>query len=255
MIIVFVAVVLIITILISLMFLILKRTVRIVNEQTKSYFVNKLQGYDDLIQDKENKLQEIDELIKDREKRINDDKNGLEKNNNYVFDENTIDLLNRTDYYDSNILELNRKIDENFVVNYEELIKDFLDLCKDSKDYDFCLKLRGKFNSDTIYELKSLMQEEQVLKLREMLSDKEYEVYNTFKLMLPASDIDSFIDYLEQLVDLNSPKVLIMVGNKSENYDHLSKYIETVYSNKIYRGIKIIYRGKIYDFSLSERNV
>ena len=52
------------------MFVILKKTVRIVNSQTKSYFVNKLQGYDDLIRDKESKLSEIDELIKDKEKRI-----------------------------------------------------------------------------------------------------------------------------------------------------------------------------------------
>ena len=60
---------------------------------------------------------------------------------------------------------------------------------------------------------------------------------------------------LDQLVDLNNPKVLIMVGSKNENYDHLSKYIETVFNEKIYRGIKIVYRSKVYDFSLSERNV
>ena len=56
MLIVFAIVSLIIGILIFFMFLILKKTVGIVNAQTKSYFVNKLQGYDDLIHDKENKL-------------------------------------------------------------------------------------------------------------------------------------------------------------------------------------------------------
>ena len=55
---------LIMTILILFMFLILKNTVKIVNNQTKSYFVNKLQDYDDLILAKENKLSEIEELIK-----------------------------------------------------------------------------------------------------------------------------------------------------------------------------------------------
>ena len=91
--------------------------------------------------------------------------------------------------------------------------------------------------------------------IKELLDQKEYKVYDAYKLLSPVDDIDNFIDYLDQLVDLNNPKVLIMVGNKSENYDHLSKYIETVYNKKIYRGIKIVYRGKIYDFSLSERNV
>ena len=59
MIVLFIFVSIIVAVLVLLMFLILKKTVRIVNEQTKSYFVNKLQGYDDLITERENKLNEI----------------------------------------------------------------------------------------------------------------------------------------------------------------------------------------------------
>ena len=64
-----------------------------------------------------------------------------------------------------------------------------------------------------------------------------------------------FIDYITELLDLNSPRVLVYVGKKDENYDYLSKYIKTVYSRDIYKGIKIVYRNKIYDYSLNERNV
>ncbi|MDY3934371.1 MAG: hypothetical protein SOZ11_02350 [Bacilli bacterium] len=237
------------------MFVILKKTVRIVNSQTKSYFVNKLQGYDDLIRDKESKLSEIDELIKDKEKGIKEDNTHNDVKTGYAFDTNVIDLLNSTQYQDKNIFELNKKIDENFVVNYEELVKDFLALCDEDKDYDFCLNLRGKFSSDAIYDLKSMMSDKQEEELKEMLSNKEYKVYEAFKLVVSDHSIDNFIDYLDQLVDLNNPKITILVGNKSENYDHLSENIETVFNDKIYRGIKIIYRNKVYDFSLSERNV
>ena len=71
---------------------------------------------------------------------------------------------------------------------------------------------------------------------------------------------DKLLEFISFLLDglhedLNNPKVKILVGNKSENYDHLSNYIETVYDDKIYRGLKIVYRNKVYDFSLSERNV
>ena len=255
MVIIFAVVCLIIAFLVTLMFLVLKRTVRIVNDQTKSYFVNKLQGYDDLIQDKEEKLLEIDELIKEKEKRIKEETNTDAKNLGYAFDTGVIDLFNATKYQDKNILELNRQIDENFVVNYEELVKDFLTLCRDSKDYEFCLNLRGKFSSDMIYLLKSLIPAERELKLKELLDNKEYKVYEAFKLMTSENTVENFIDYLDQLVDLNNPKVKILVGNKNENYDHLSNYIETIYNDKIYRGIKIVYRNKVYDFSLSERNV
>lgn len=236
------------------MYLVLKKTVRIVNEQTKSYFVNKLQGYDDLITEKENKLNEIDELIKNRE--IGKEENKKEiTDSGYAFDTNVIDLFNSTQYQDKNIFELNKKIDENFVVNYEELVRDFLTFCDDSKDYDFCLELRNKFDSEQIYRFKSMMGEELEEELKKFLTNREYKVYEAFKLIINENSIENFIIYLDQLVDLNSPKVVILVGSKNENYDHLSKYIETKYNDKIYRGLKIIYRNKVYDFSLSERNI
>lgn len=245
---------LIVAFLIFLMYLILKKTVRIVNEQTKSYFVNKLQGYDDLITERENKLNEIDELIKNRE--IGKEENKKEiTDSGYAFDTNVIDLFNSTQYQDKNIFELNKKIDENFVVNYEELVRDFLTFCDDSKDYDFCLELRNKFDSEQIYRFKSMMGEELEEELKIFLTNREYKVYEAFKLIINENSIENFIIYLDQLVDLNSPKVVILVGSKSENYDHLSKYIETKYNDKIYRGLKIIYRNKVYDFSLSERNI
>ena len=100
-----------------------------------------------------------------------------------------------------------------------------------------------------------MLKDDYETELKRILDTKEYKVYETFRLVTSENSIENFIDYLDQLVDLNDPKVRIMVGNKSENYDHLSKNIETVYNDKIYRGIKIVYKNKVYDFSLSERNV
>ena len=254
MVIIFVFVCLIIALLVFLMFIVLKKAVRIVNTQTKSYFVNKLQGYDDLIQDKEDKLQEINEEIKNKEKGLKEEKQ--EKASSvYAFDTNVIDLLNDAKYQNQNIFELNKKIDENFVVNYEELIRDFLTLCDDSNDYNFCLNLRKKFDSNTIYLLKIKLPNEYEAYIKDILTNKEYKVYEAFKCMNTENNTENFIDYLDQLVDLNSPKIKILVGNKNENYDYLNENIETIVSDKIYRGIKIIYRAKVYDFSLSERNI
>jgi len=236
------------------MFTVLKKTVGIVNSQTKSYFVNKLQGYDDLIEDKENKLELLDKEIKNKEKGIKEEKQE-NVSSVYAFDTNVIDLLNDAKYQNQNIFELNKKIDENFVVNYEELIKDFLMLCDGSKDYDFCLNLRKKFDSSTIYKLKSMTSYEYEAYLKDILTNKEYKVYDAFRVMNTENNIDNFVDYLDQLVDLNNPQITILVGNKNENYDYLNENIKTLVSDKIYRGIKIIYRSKIYDFSLSERNI
>ena len=254
MVIVFIIVGLIIAFLVFLMFMVLKKTVGIVNSQTKSYFVNKLQGYDDLIEDKENKLEQLEEEIKNKEKGIKEEEQER-RNSVYAFDTNVIDILNDAKYQNENIFELNKKIDENFVVNYEELVRDFLSLCDDSNDYEFCMNLRKKFDSETIYNLKSMLPNEYEETMKEMLTNKEYKIYEAFKVMNIENTVDNFIDYLDQLIDLNNPKIKILVGNKNENYDYLNENIETVVSDKIYRGIKIIYRAKVYDFSLSERNI
>lgn len=236
------------------MFLILKRTVRIVNNQTKSYFVNKLQNYDDLIEEKENRLNEIDDAIKSKELGLKENTKE-EKDRDYIFDAGVIDILNNTEYQNKNIFELNKKIDSTFVIDYESLISDFLSFTKDDKNYEFCKNLRDKFDGDTIYHLKTIQREDLEDEYKKILNKKEYKIYESFKIIATDNSIENFVDYLNELVELNSPYIVIQVGNKQENYDHISDYIRTVYNDKIYRGIKIIYRNKIYDFSLSERDV
>ena len=236
------------------MFVILKKTVRIVNSQTKSYFVNKLQGYDDLIRDKESKLSEIDELIKDKEKGIEEDNTHNDVKTGYAFDTNVIDLLNSTQYQDKNIFELNKKIEEKFIINYEDLLKDFLSNIKDNNKYDFTLKLRNKFTPDEIYKIETLLPEERDKYLKELLTDEEYKVYEIFVISNKFNMVD-FIDYLNRLIELNNPTVTVLVPNKNINYDYIDSKIKTKVSDNIYRGIKIIYKNKVYDFSLSEGNV
>lgn len=246
--------ILFIIILVIFMFLILKTTVKKINSQTKLYFVDKLQEYDYLIDKKLEKLNKINDEIKEQEKsQVSTDTNN--SYNNYEFDYQIIDLLNKTKYQDKNIFELNKKIDEKFNLDYVKILKKFLSQVLDDGSYQFCLSLKEKFDSKMIYSLKIMDFNEQKRFMKEFLSDKEYIVYDTFLKLNTDNDIDNFIDYLNELTDLNNPNIFVYVGSKVENYDYLSKYIKTIYSKDIYKGIKIIYRNHIYDYSLNERNV
>lgn len=234
------------------MFLILKKTVNVVNNQTKSYFVNKLQVYDDLINEKENKLNEIDELIKNKKAGVKDN-NSNNDNKKDEFDISVLEYLTGTKYHDEDIFMLNKRIDEQFSIDYEDLVKDFLKNIKKDEQYKFCLNLRKKFDRDTIYKVKTNINIEEAMK--EILDDNEYKIFDMFKSVTEEDSVENFVDYLDRLIELNDPHIKILVGNKNENYNHLNKNIETIVDNKIYRGIKIIYKNKMYDFSLSERNV
>ena len=48
---------------------------------------------------------------------------------------------------------------------------------------------------------------------------------------------------------------MVLVPNDKVNYDYIDKNIKTKVSDDIYKGIKILYRNKVYDFSLNEGNV
>ena len=242
-----------ILLLVFLMFFILKSTVKKINKQTKLYFVDKSQEYDYLINEKVEQLKELDKQIKEKEL-IQDKDKKVNENNNYEFDYSIIDLLNNTKYQDKNIFELSKKMDEKFNIDKEKLIKDFLSISVNDDSYLFCKKLKSKFTSDIIYSLKILSLEELDKKLKEILSGDEYKLYQLYS-ETNKKNIDGFVDYINELIDLNNPNIVVYVGDKNENYDHLSKYIKTIYSSDIYRGIKIKYQNKIYDYSLNEGNV
>lgn len=243
----------IITLLVFVMFIILKKTVKIVNSQTKTYFVDKLQAYDSLIDEKEQKLNEIDELLKNKKLGLKDEEKVIKKDG-YDFDYNIIDLFNSTEYQNKELLKITRLIEEKFDFDHERLVKEFLKCVNNVDKYDFCLRLKEKFTSDVIYEVKTLLDTELDSYMEKYLDSSEYNIYLLFKDLNSNFLIEDFVDYLDRLVDLNNPTITIYVSNKKENYDYLSKHIKTIVSDDIYSGIKIVYKDKVYDFSLSERN-
>ena len=251
--IIFLFVCVIILALVFVMFMILKSTVTKINDQTKLYFVDKLQEYDYLIDEKEDRLNKIDKQIKEKELK-NEEEVEIRKDN-YEFDYNIITLFNETKYQDKNMFELSKKLESEFNIDYSKLICSFINENADNENYEFCFELKNKFNPTVIYELKLLTEPEMEEKLKEILNTKEYKIYEIFKSITERVTIENFIDYLNELLDLNNPYITVYVGNKNDNYDNLSKYVKTKYSADIYKGIKIVYKNKIYDYSLNERNV
>ena len=250
----FLIAIVVIIVLVVLMFFILKSTVKKINSQTKLYFVDKLQEYDYLIDQKEERLNQINKEIKEKELKREDGNTSI-NGKSYEFDYQIIDLLNKTQYQDKNIFEMSKKIDEKFNIDYVALLTEFLSNVKEDGTYSFCKNLRDKFTSDIIYKLKVMSNEEQKEYLKTFLLEEEYQIYKLYCDLNEKGDLDGFLDYLNELMDLNNPMVFVYVGTREENYDYLSKYIKTIYSKDIYKGIRIIYRNRIYDYSLNERNV
>ena len=243
----------VIILLVVAMSLILKNAVKTIDEKSKSYFVDKLKEYDYLIDEKEKRLSELESELEKRKNGLKDNTFGSSKPN-YDFDTSIIDLLTETSYLDKNIFEINKRIEEKFIINYEDLIKDFLSNINEDNKYDFCLNLRNKFTPEEIYKIEIMLDSEREEYLKEFLNKEEYMVYEIF-ISSNRFNMEDFVDYLNRLIDLNDSTVTVLVSSKNINFDYIDKKIKTKVSDNIYKGIKILYRNKVYDFSLNEGNV
>ena len=242
----------VILLLVMFMFLILKKTVNTVSDQTKTYFVDKLQVYDDLINQKEEKLSEINKELENKKAMLTSDDNGDSKSI-YTFDNNIIDMMNKANYKYSDLLELQKKIDSDFQINYGNIVKKFVSEVEIDKDYILCSAIKEKLNSKVIYELNISPSLEN--SMSNYFNEEEMGIYYRFKKETNLEDINSFVNYLDELISVSSPYIEVYVSSPKYNFDHISKYVKTIVSNDIYKGIKIVFKNKVYDFSLNERNV
>ena len=242
---------LVICLLVYFMYRILSSTVNKVNEQTKVYFVEKLQVYDNLIEEKEKQLNEIEDNIKN--KRIELEKlSDANSKKSYTFDNSIIDIMTDADYK-SKDLNNQKKIEDNFDFDYEKIISNFISDNVDEMDYNACLNIKKKFDSKLIYKIRNEIDLEQAI--MDELDESEKYIFEKYLGFCSKVNLEDFLNFVDEEISSSSPYVEVQVASNKQNYDHLSKYVKTVVNDSIYKGIKIIYKNKVYNFSLNERNV
>lgn len=221
----------------------------------KKIFVDKLQEYDYLIDDKEKKIIDLDETIDKKTKtyaKLEQEVYELEKtleDKEIIRDEKVI-IPTDADFEDGNILSGYKKIKRGFKFNIEDEIKKFLENVVDNKkEYDIYCKVRSYFNPNVIYKLLTYQSEDQKKIVSELLEKDEKELLKN-ELSIKKFNVNTFISKLDLLILKNNPEITIYTGNKKDNYNYLHEDIKTVYDKKITEGFKIIYKGIVYDYSI-----
>lgn len=245
----------VVLVLLSLLVMILVFTVNRVNVLMKKTFVDRLQEYDYLIDDKEKKIDMLDKSIDRKTKsyaKLEQEVEELEKsleNVEEVKKEHVV-LSTDADFEDGNILSGYKKIKDGFSFDVETKIKEFLGMvAEDVKHYDLYCNVKNYFSHNSIYTLMTYQPSEQKLIVNELLTDEEKEVLKDL-LNKRKFNIVKFLDELDVLILKANPEIKIYIGNTNNNYDYLDKNITTIYDENITEGFKIIYKGVIYDYSI-----
>ena len=236
--------------LIAILFFALRSTVKRIDYNTKKYFVDKLQDYDYLIDEKKKILDELNKKIEENKKILS----------NEIIEQKQVVNVEKNEYRKS--VKLPKFIDEDLFKNYknikekfsfdkEEIINNFIKDISLSKgnDYETLVNIRKKFTSDKIYEIIKLRVKDQLEKIYKTLTKKELEFVEKI-INKEKFKISDFITKLDTLIEKNDPVIYIYTGEEDDNFDHISPNIKTEYDENINEGIKISYKGVLHDYSL-----
>ena len=233
----------------GILFVALQRLINNITTQAQEYYFKKIQNFDAKLLEKQQELQNL-ESKKENENIENKDR-VIEKN---LLDKDLLNVMNSTEYASANALKIANQVDEIFQIDEETIIKKFLSKTTFNEDIQTYEMLQDRFSPNFVYKLKMLDKENQIKAIKNILSDKEYIIFNSY-ISTRKFKLEKFLLDLDILIENNKPLIEIIVGNKKQNYNYLSPYIKTTYSDDVYKGIIIKYQDRIYDYSINERDV
>lgn len=245
---VYIIAILVSLLLIVILFFALRSTVKRIDHNTKKFFLDKLQDYDYLIEEKQKVLDDLCDKIEDK-------KNDLENLNCQMP---TLSNEKKEKYYnndkipvysDENIFKKYKAIKEKFSFDYESIVNDFIkdNLKEDNADYYIAVDIKNKLNKEEIFKILNLKKSEQKQYILSLMTKEQKQFLLNF---MKEFEIKKLVLKLDDFLEKNDPKVYVYVGKENKNLSLISDKVEVVVDNNINEGMKISYKGILYDYSL-----
>lgn len=266
-----IAAVVLIVIMLVFIFILFKNIIKRMDENAKKYFVNKMQDYDYILEEKQAKLEEIKSeiseikaenrnILKDDEEYETGDYSN--KNNNDIYEdspkrdtyEEVKYNLNVPDYRETQFFNNYKEVRKVFTVNNEKIIKEFIaehKNLKEEKEYKSLEKLRKKFDEETIYGCLTLSSQDQIAILKDALTATEKKLVNFDELTKKNKfNVEDLIKYIDDRMEQIDPTICIYTNVLDKKYEEIDSNIITKEYCNMSEGIIIKYRNKIYDYSI-----
>lgn len=247
--------IIVVGVLLGILVILFVATSRRVNVLVRNIFVDKLQEYDFLIDNKEKKIDDLNNTIDKRKKsyfKLEEEINelGKKKIDKEEIVVTEVVLPDQADFEDGNILSGYKKIKKGFNFEAEEIINKFLaEKYIEDNNYYLYTKVRSYFDYNSIYKIMTYQANEQKIIINGLLDDNEKQLLDKL-LNVKKFNIISFIDKLDNLIMKSNPEILIYVGDETKNFNYINSNIKTIYDKEITEGFKIIYKGVVYDYSI-----
>ena len=270
-----IAAVILIVIMLVFIFILFKNIIKRMDENAKKYFVNKMQDYDYILEEKQARLEEIKNEISSIEASNQNILKTDDEEENYDYEENTKKRsnseeieeiprkketeeikynLNVPNYRETQFFNNYKEVRKVFTVNNEKIIKEFIadhkDL-KEEKEYTSLAKLRKKFDENTIYGCLTLSKNDQIDILKDTLTATEKKLVKFDELSREKNfNVEELIKYIDKRMEQIDPTICIYTNVLDKKYNEIDSNIIMKEYRNMSEGIIIKYRNKIYDYSI-----
>jgi hypothetical protein len=243
-----IAIIVVLLLMTVVIFFILKNTVSNINEQGRVYFTLKLQQYEKEFEGKHANDNERNKGLE--EQRTNNVKSvsQIARSGSLVY------VDEKLDYQVSDLLKLVKKIEKGFIVDNEAVIQAFIKEKVETdnfKKYDKLKKVKDYIMSLGVYQILTTNEENFIENVEREIEKIDHKIYHRYIMTADEFEIEDFLNYVENEMGTCDPTIYVIVGGEDENYDKLDDRIKTIFDDRVYKGIKIIYKNKLYDYSLS----
>ena len=266
-----IAAVILIIIMLIFAFILFKNIIKRIDDNAKKYFVNKMQDYDYILEEKQTKLEKIQKEIEYAKKtnenilkKDEEDEKIVKKAEKHEEDDDEPEIhkkkevikynLNVPEYRETQFFSNYKEIKKIFTINNEKVIKDFVLKNKNAKEekmYKSLLNIREQFTEDAIYGLLTLSTEDQIGILSKILKQSEKKLVDFESISNKKNfNIKDLLKVVDKKIEELEPTIYIYVNGTSCNFDYIDKNIVTKQYKNMSEGIIIKYRNKIYDYSI-----
>lgn len=234
-----------------LMILSVSRAAKRVDYSLRKYFVQRL-GHDDLGADlPENRI--IEEIRTEKAPEANDFALPKSKTRQQVILSSN-DAVGRANYKNDTLKEdykAIRKISGYTPEHALACAKAQIRKDADARSFKDYIGLYNMLDYDTVYSMNVLDPEKQEALLRTALKDDHAEILSEF-LEENGNRFDciEFYGYLEQMAAIYNSDFTVVTGNEEDCGRKLKDGTEISFDDRICEGSQVIYKNKMYDFSI-----
>jgi hypothetical protein len=215
--------------------------------------------FDELIAVKEETLQEIERSISENQAATDEARSFAPSDPVMpVSAENSAGhIIAAAMYRDEGFVGEYRQIRDNFIFDGEALVREAAAKLP-SEETDAVKAAREIIDSlghDACYQLATLSAEEQIDIFSHTLVGPQKALLDEYVALGNYFESYEFLSWLERYVFENSSRIVIGTGRSGESFDGIDERVTTQYDPSLCEGISILSKGRLYDYSIRNREI